>query len=180
MHLALVLAYSKFKPCVFSWLLWKRIFQNLHRLYGSIDINGTVIAGIITTGFHCLSGFIAGLAWGLKGGTTIFCVTVEDIPAGSQLDQPSEARQRKALIMDQMGNLSYLRDIEIGINAVIGPGFPPGFYQPHFFVLAYGLLGQIHFPGYITDEVFRRFLTNCKFCFFIVQICPQTTMKNQR
>ena len=138
---------------VFLRLLWNGTFQNLFPFYGSIYINGTVITGIVTTGFRCLSGFITGFVRGIVSGTIIFCVTVKDIPAWRQLEQPSEAGQCKAFIMDQMGNLSYLSDIKIGINTVIGPGLPPGFNQPHFFVFAYGLLGEIHFPGYGTDEI---------------------------
>jgi hypothetical protein len=72
-----------------------------------------MITGIITTGFHCLSGFIAGFVRDFVGRTIFFCVTVENIPAGGQLDQPFEAGQRKSLIMNQMGNLQDLSNIKI-------------------------------------------------------------------
>ena len=144
---------DSFRGPAFLRLLWNGTFQNFCPFYGSIYINGAVITGIIATGFRCLSGFITGFVRGIVSGAIIFCVTVKDIPAWCQLEQPSEAGQCKTLIMDQMGNLPYLSDIEIGVNTVIGPGFPSRVHQAHFFVLAYGLLGEIHFPGYGTDEI---------------------------
>jgi hypothetical protein len=79
-------------------------------------------------GFQYFSGFITGLVRGIVGGTLFFRITVEDMPAGSQLEQPLKTRQRKAFIMNQMGNLPYLSNIEIGVYTIIGPWFPPGFH----------------------------------------------------
>jgi hypothetical protein len=163
----------------FLKLFWNWAFQNLFpSLERPVDINDTVITGIITTGFLRLPGFKTGSVGVFIGGAILFGVTVENIPAGSQLHQPSEARQSESLVVNQVGNLPYLSDVKIRIYAIIGLGFTSRFHQAHLFVLAYGLLGEIYFSGNSTDEISRRFFLKSAFFLFAVQISPQTISKN--
>jgi len=53
--------------------------------------------------------------------------------------------------MDEVGDVFYLLDIKTRVKPVVGAGLPSGLDEPHLFIVSYGLLGEVHPFGHITN-----------------------------
>jgi hypothetical protein len=90
-----------------------RPFQDLLFFRGAVDINRAIFTAASTQGSPYLPDLKARLIRVFMGGASLFHLTIKNIPARSQLKQTANARQSKALVMDQPGDLLYLFYLKI-------------------------------------------------------------------
>jgi hypothetical protein len=128
------------------------LFQDFFPLHGAVEINSAAGTRTLAQRAPIFTHFITGPPGELKGGTGIFFVASENIPARGEDHQVAQASQGEAPIMDQAIDLVDLGHVKIGIEPVVGVLLPQGFDKPFFFIFANALLGEVDQSRDLVDQ----------------------------
>jgi hypothetical protein len=128
------------------------LLQNFFFLDIPIQINGAAFTGTVAESVPKFSHIIARPPGNLVSRALFLFLTVENVPAGGQNHEIAETGKGETPFVNQIVDLSNLRDIETGVQAVIGVFFSNGLDKAFFLIFPDALLGEIHHPGDVVDE----------------------------
>ena len=87
-------------------------FQDLFPLDVPVEVDGASLTGTVAQGGLVLPHLVAGPPGQLKSRALILVLAIEDVPAGGQHHEVTQAGQGKTPLVDEMVDLLNLLDVE--------------------------------------------------------------------